>query len=62
MNVTAERSSINPGIVVVDSDDEAGEALVKERCPETPMMQVTGSGGSTLYCPNDEAAVRLRTS
>jgi len=38
-------SSTNPGIIVVDSDDEEAEALVKERCPETPMMQVTGSGG-----------------
>lgn len=38
-------SSTNPGIIVVDSDDEEAEALVKDLCPETPMMQVTGSGG-----------------
>ncbi len=38
-------SSTNPGIVVVDSDDDEAEALFKERCPETPMMQITGKGG-----------------
>lgn len=38
-------SSTNPGIIVVDSDDEEAEALVKEYCPETPMMQITGKGG-----------------
>ena len=38
-------SSTNPGIIVVDSDDDEAEALVRERCPETPMMQITGRGG-----------------
>lgn len=38
-------SAINPGIIVVDSDDDEAEALVKERCPETPLMQITGKGG-----------------
>lgn len=38
-------SSQNPGTVVIDTDDEEAEALVKRHCPETPMRQVTGSGG-----------------
>lgn len=38
-------SSTNQGIIVVDSDDEEAEALVKAFCPETPMMQITGNGG-----------------
>lgn len=39
-------SSSNPGIIAVDPDDDEAEALVKERCPDTPMMQITGSGCS----------------
>ncbi|APZ93335.1 hypothetical protein Fuma_02952 [Fuerstiella marisgermanici] len=37
-------SDDNPGIIVVDSDDEEAEELVRNHCPPTPMMQVTGSG------------------
>ncbi|MEZ6142577.1 MAG: phage/plasmid primase, P4 family [Zavarzinella sp.] len=38
-------SSRNPGIVVVDTDDKEAERLVAKNCPETPMRQITGSGG-----------------
>ena len=38
-------SQINPGTVVIDTDDAEAEELVKKHCPETPMMQITGSGG-----------------
>jgi hypothetical protein len=38
-------SDTNPGTVVIDTDDEEAEELVKRHCPETPMMQITGSGG-----------------
>lgn len=38
-------SSRNPGIVVMDTDDEEAERLVAQNCPETPMRQITGSGG-----------------
>lgn len=34
-----------PGIVVVDSDDGEGDALVTERCPDTPVKQRTGGRG-----------------
>lgn len=37
-------SDDNPGIIVVDSDDAEAEELVRERCPSTPMVQITGSG------------------
>jgi hypothetical protein len=33
------------GIVIVDADDDAGEALVAARCPKTPVMQRTPGGG-----------------
>ena len=35
----------NPGIVVLDADDEEAEALLRRYCPETPMIQRTGNGG-----------------
>jgi len=35
----------NPGIVVVDTDDKEAEQLVAKHCPESPMRQITGSGG-----------------
>lgn len=38
-------STRNPGIVVIDTDDEEAEELVRQHCPDTPMRQVTGSGG-----------------
>ena len=38
-------SQTNPGTVVIDTDDTEAEELVKKHCPETPMMQITGSGG-----------------
>jgi P4 family phage/plasmid primase-like protien len=38
-------SGDNPGIVVIDSDDEEAEALVQRHCPSTPAIQRTGSGG-----------------
>ncbi|MHB0960087.1 MAG: phage/plasmid primase, P4 family [Pirellulaceae bacterium] len=34
----------NPGIVVLDPDDEEADELVRRHCPPTPMFQVTGSG------------------
>ena len=37
-------STENPGIVVVEADDEEAEKLIKKRCPETPMMQISGTG------------------
>lgn len=56
-------SSSNPGIIVVDSDDEEAEALVKERCPETPMMQVTGKDGfhRVYRRPEDHISNRQKT-
>ena len=54
-------SHTNPGSVVIDTDDEEAEELVSKHCPETPMMQITGSGGvhriyrrpeTELYIPN----------
>ena len=38
-------SETNPGIVVIDTDDLEAEEIVKNNCPETSMMQITGSGG-----------------
>ena len=38
-------SDTNPGTVVIDTDDTEAEELVKKHCPETPMIQITGSGG-----------------
>ena len=38
-------SKRNPGIVVIDTDDDEAEQLVRERCPDTPMKQMTPSGG-----------------
>ena len=38
-------SDRNPGIVVIDTDDEEADELVGQHCPDTPMRQVTGSGG-----------------
>ena len=52
-------SDDNPGIVVIDSDDEEAEALVERCCPDTPMKQRTGSGGGhRIYRrpPNQEIA------
>ncbi len=37
-------SETNPGIIVVDSDDEEAEELVLNCCEPTPMVQITGSG------------------
>ena len=54
-------SETNPGTVVIDTDDEEAEELVRSHCPETPMRQITGSGGvhrvyrkpdTELYIPN----------
>lgn len=54
-------SETNPGTVVIDTDDEEAEELVRSHCPETPMKQITGSGGvhrvyrrpdTELYIPN----------
>ena len=54
-------SQTNPGSVVIDTDDEEAEELVSKHCPETVMMQITGSGGvhriyrrpeTELYIPN----------
>lgn len=54
-------SDTNPGTVVIDTDDEEAEELVKRNCPDTPMRQITGSGGvhrvyrrpdTELYIPN----------
>lgn len=54
-------SRITPGTVVIDTDDEEAEELVRSYCPDTPMMQITGSGGAhrvyrrpetDLYIPN----------
>jgi len=39
-------SEVIPGVIVMDSDDQQAEALVKQHCPETPMRQRTGSGGA----------------
>ena len=38
-------SDDNPGIVVIDPDDERAEAIARRYCPETPMIQRTGNGG-----------------
>jgi len=38
-------SDSNPGIVVIDSDDEEADEIVRRCCPPTPMTQVTGRGG-----------------
>ena len=38
-------SDENPGIVVLDPDDDAAEEVVRQNCPPTPMIQRTGSGG-----------------
>ncbi|MCH7686512.1 MAG: bifunctional DNA primase/polymerase, partial [Planctomycetes bacterium] len=35
----------NTGIVVLDADDDQGEAVLRQYCPPTPMIQRTGSGG-----------------
>lgn len=42
-----------PAIVVVDSDDDEAEQLVKNKCPQTPCMQRTGKGGyhRVYRCP-----------
>jgi putative DNA primase/helicase len=54
-------SDTNPGTVFIDTDDEEAEELVRSHCPDTPMMQITGSGGvhrvyrwpdTELYIPN----------
>ena len=37
-------SDDNPGIVVIDSDDEEADEMVRQHCSSTPMMQITGSG------------------
>jgi hypothetical protein len=34
-----------PALVVVDPDNDEAEALVRSRCPETPVRQQTGRGG-----------------
>lgn len=39
-------SDDNPGVVVLDADDEQAEAILSQYCPETPMTQRTGGGGS----------------
>lgn len=36
----------NPGVVVIDSDDDEAESQIAQRCPKTSMMQRTGSGGT----------------
>ena len=37
-------SDDNPGIVVIDPDDEEADEMVRRHCPPTPMLQWTGSG------------------
>jgi hypothetical protein len=37
------------GLVLVDADDEEGEAVVKERCPKTPLMVKTKKGWHRWY-------------
>jgi hypothetical protein len=36
-------SDDDPGIVVIDPDDEVADEIVKKHCPPTPMIQWTGS-------------------
>ena len=59
-------SDDNPGIIVMDSDDEEAEELVRQNCPPTPMMQVTGSSNKQQFVyrrpPIDEhSRIRNRT-
>lgn len=58
---SAPWSETNPGTVVIDTDDDDAEELVKRHCPDTRMKQITGSGGvhriyrrpdTALYIPN----------
>jgi len=35
-----------PAIIVIDTDNEEAEAIVKKLCPDTPVKQKTGSGGT----------------
>jgi len=58
---SAPWSQTNPGTVVIDTDDDEAEELVKQHCLESPMKQITGSGGvhrvyrkpdTDLYIPN----------
>lgn len=37
-------SDSNPGIVVIDPDDEEADEIVRQHYPSTLMMQITGSG------------------
>jgi putative DNA primase/helicase len=54
-------SKRNPGTVVIDTDDDEAEELASRYCPDSPMKQITGSGGvhriyrrpaTELYIPN----------
>jgi len=54
-------SEKNPGTVVIDTDDEEADELVRRHYPESPMRQITGKGGvhrvyrrpaTELYIPN----------
>jgi hypothetical protein len=43
--------SSSPGLVVIDSDDDQSEELVRTTCPDTPGKQRTGKGGwHHVYC------------
>jgi hypothetical protein len=47
--ITGKTWDGSPGVVVVDADSDEAETLVKERCPDTPMRVVTGSGHLHRY-------------
>jgi len=37
-------SNTNPGVVVIDPDDDEADEMIRRHCPPTPMIQLTGSG------------------
>lgn len=52
------------GVVVVEGDDQEAQQLIKERCPDTPMVQRSGSGRGFHYFfryPKELAKVKTQS-